>query len=254
MTSSVRSRKINICIPFNNLNVLNQASLSRTPEWIAHRMNLFMNYTLKSLQKQTHQDFHAYVLYHPTTASHIQSTLNTYPPLPANVHFIPSSDYMKYIAQDIQSAHFFYEVSLHSDDLYHENFINYLYHYEPQPDTEVLICQNGYLYYSPTHRLLPYFNFSSSFNCFIYTAADYLSGKRYALKGYMDAINFKYELLPFPWYINHAHGQNAAFSLEIELARKHDAQIWKSHPNSRALIGNEIVDPSSIDDILSHYM
>lgn len=248
------NKKINICIPFNNLNVLQQAALSHSLEWITYRINIFMNYTLKSLLKQTNQDFHAYILYHPATTSYIQSALKAYSSLPANVHFIPSPDYVKHVTNDIQGTDFFYEVSLHSDDMYHEDFINYLYQYEPQPDTEVLLCQNGYLYYSPTHRLIPYFNFSSSFNCFIYPTTDFLNGKRYQLKGYMSAINLKHELLPYPWYINHSHNKNAAFSLDIELCRKYSSNIWDPHPNVRALIGTEITDSTKINEILSHYI
>lgn len=242
---------INICIPFNNIGIVQQA---HTLEWINYRMSLFMNYTLKSLLKQTDQDFQAYVLYSSYTEELVHSALKDYPPLPSNVHFIPGPDYIKYISNNIQGTDFYYEVSLHSDDMYHENFIDYISQYDPQADTEVLLCQNGYLYYSPTHRLIPYFNFSSSFNCFIYPTADFLNGKRYKLVGYMSAIKLKHEILPYPWYINHAHSKNVAFSMDIEVRRICSPKVWEPQPaNVLALIGNEISDSDQIDEILSHY-
>ena len=247
-------RKVVFSIPFNNVNIFNQYQTASTLEWITYRLNIFMHYTLPSLLNQTNQNFIALIYCNPETFDFIHITLKNYPPLPQNILFIRPDESQQILSNFLKDTQYLYEVSLHSDDLYRKDFVEYLYHYNPLPETEVLLCQNGYMYHSPSNRLLPYFNFSSSFNCFIYLAADYLKGVRYPLIGSMSAIRLKHELLPDPWYINHAHDSNVAFSLSIELKRTQIKDIWKPHPNDRALIGEEIIDEALKTEILSSYM
>ena len=247
-------RKVIFSIPFNNINLANQYQLAATPEWINHRLDLFMHYTLSSLLKQTNQNFLALVYCNPDTLSYIHSALKNYPSLPNHIIFIQPNQATALIDHYMKDTKYLYEISLHSDDLYHRDFVDYIYHYQPLSETKVLICQNGYMYHSPSNRLLPYFNFSCSFNCFIYVTADYLKGFRYPLVGSMSAILLPHELLPDPWYINHAHDSNAAFSLSIELKRAQVEDIWSPHPRDRALIGYEILDESQKKKILSYYM
>lgn len=248
------NRKIIFSIPFNNVNIFNQYQIASTPEWITYRLDIFMRYTLSSLLKQTNQNFIALIYCNPQTFDFISTTLKNYSPLPKNIRFIKPNETNEVLSDFLQDTNYLYEISLHSDDLYHKNFVEYLYHYKPLPETEVLLCQNGYMYHSPSNRLLPYFNFSSSFNCFIYLSADYLKGMRYPLVGSMSAIRLKHELLSDPWYINHAHNSNVAFSLDIELKRGQIKDIWAPHPNDRALIGYEILDDTLKKEILSSYM
>lgn len=216
------SKKIAFKIPFNLPMTIGTSIIKRSNEWITdinwikNRLNIFMSYTLKSLKNQTNQDFVAYILYHPPSEAMILNELKHYPKLPNHIQFIRAEDYSSRINPYIKNSEFYYEVELGSDDLYHKNFVQYLYDYVPKPTTRILICQDGYIFSSTHNELAEYFNFSSFFNCWIYKSKDYLNNVRYSYKGYTGAINLPHEIIPWRAYINHSHSTNIAFSYEEE--------------------------------------
>lgn len=56
--------------------------------WIKNRINVFMNYTYKSLVNQTNQDFTALIIYDDKTENIVISELVNYGELPENIIFI----------------------------------------------------------------------------------------------------------------------------------------------------------------------
>lgn len=249
-----KNRRVIINIPFNNINVLGKLEQALTKEWIDKRIGIFMNYTLRSLKNFSNQSFRAYVSYHPSSQDLVEGALSDYPPLPGNVAFIKAGAYEELAANYLKDPEFVYEVSLHSDDMYHRSFIDKMYDYEPDGVTCVLICQNGYIYDSVRGRLAKYFNFSSSFNCFIHRRDEYLKGKRYALEGYMGAIKLPHKLVKEPLYINHCHDNNVSFNFELETRRKTQQDVWNGASGARALFGEEITDQALKRKILKEFI
>ncbi|MEE1072524.1 MAG: glycosyltransferase [Cellulosilyticum sp.] len=218
------SKKIAFKIPFNLPMTIGTSIIKRSNEWITdinwikNRLNIFMSYTLKSLKNQTNQDFVAYILYHPPSEAMILNELKHYPKLPNHIQFIRAEDYSSRINPYIKNSEFYYEVELGSDDLYHKNFVQYLYDYVPKPTTRILICQDGYIFSSTENILAEYFNFSSFFNCWIYKSKDYMNNVRYSYEGYTGAIKLPHETIPWRAYINHSHSTNIAFSYTEEIS------------------------------------
>jgi Putative rhamnosyl transferase len=247
-------KKIIVYIPFNNMNVLGKGYIALTKEWIDKRISIFMNYTLKSLKNQTNQDFIAYVVYHVNSKSLIEQALSKYPSIPSNINFIAHDSYEKAVNEHIVSYKYFYEVHLHSDDMYHKTFIKQLKNYKHKDETAVLICQNGYIYDSINNRLAKYFNFSSSFNCFIYNVEDYIKGHKHQVAGWMGAIRLPNEKLRRPNYINHCHDINSAFVFEKESKRNKIKDVWNDNQGAKALFGEEITNESEKKKILEDYI
>lgn len=212
----IKDKSIIFNIPLNNLDPLSKIHVALDPNWIEKRIDIFMNYTLKSLKAQSSQDFMAYILYNPTTEAIILNYLSRYPALPPNVHFIPANLYTQYVNTYIKESLYLYEIELASDDLYHRDFVSYLKDYTPHSSTHILICQEGYIYSSTTDELAPYFNYSSSFNCLIYSTKDFINGIRYHYTGFEGAINLPHEFIPWRTYINHSHAHNITFSYSEE--------------------------------------
>ncbi|WP_110927123.1 glycosyltransferase [Bacillus massiliglaciei] len=261
--------KVIIKIPFNYANVHGQKQIALTKSWIDNRIDIFIKYTLRSLKNQTNQNFIAYILYDLTSKPIIEQALLKYPPLPPHIRFVPGEKaYTEEVRKYISLDPFFYEVHLHSDDMYHQSFINQIQQYKPGSGTKILICQNGYIYDSKQHRLAKYFNFSSGFNCLIYKTEDYLSGVRYNLHGDMGAIRHPHEFLGKANYINHSHEGNVAFSFDIERKRNKVKNVWKRSSSGtkpgmtdeeirkvsqRALFGEEITDKKEMENILKEF-
>lgn len=226
---TIANNRVIIYIPFNNLNVQEtlpedhpanqtQKNIHLTEEWINNRISIFMNFTLKSLVNQSNQNYLAFVVYHDSTKPYIDKALQNYPELPFHIQFISSSGYEEAVLKALDGYDYFYELHLYSDDAYHKDYIEQLYHYRPAPQTKVLICQNGYAYQSNTHELVEYYNFSSSFNCLIYNVKDYVNGVRHNIYEpvWTGAIALPHEIISNRVYLNHAHEANSAFFLEDE--------------------------------------
>ncbi|MGL5675395.1 MAG: hypothetical protein ACRDDX_03185 [Cellulosilyticaceae bacterium] len=212
----MRKKSIVFNIPFNNLNPLNAQTQALTAPWILRRIDIFMNYTLKSLKAQTKQEFRAYVRYDKRSENIIKSALAHYEQLPSNVSFICDEEYESRVYNYIRGSEYFYEIELGSDDMYHREFVQKMYDYIPDYKTVILICQDGYIYSSLTGELAEYFNYSSFFNCWIYNTTEYLNGFRRTYEGFVGAIRLQHEKIKWRAYINHSHHLNVAFSYEKE--------------------------------------
>lgn len=240
-------------MPYHNFGIRKECL---TKEWIDYRINIFMNYTLKSLKNQTNQNFNAYIRYEPSTEYLIKKAISKYQPLPDNIQFVTTREYNNIVLKNIRGYKFLYEVTISSDDMYHKSFIQQIFDYKPKYNTKILICQNGYIYDSVQKRIAPYFNHSSSFNCLIYNTIDYLNGKRHILNGFESAIKLPHEILENPNYINHSHENNVAFDFNLETKTwpKIDGDVWVDNKGYLALIGTEIKDQNKINMILKEFI
>ncbi len=227
-----------------------------TKEWIDYRISIFMKFTLKSLKAQTNQNFLAFIRYSENTKNMIEEALSNYPLLPYNIKFVTSIEYTKTVLEIIKEYDYLYEVGMSSDDMYHRSFIQQLVDYNPKKDTKVLICQNGYIYDSIQNRMAKYFNYSSTFNCFIYHVSDYLKGTRHIINGFESAIKLPHELIQKVNYINHSHEYNTAFLFDEEIDRwpKANGDVWINNKDQLALFGDEIKDKNEIKNILKEFI
>lgn len=246
-------KKVAFKIPFNlpmdcGEKTLNEKSTEviMNKKWIHDRIKIFMKYTLNSFKNQSNQFFMAYILYYTPSEKLIMQELSLYPTLPDNVRFIRQEDYDALSSYYARNSNYYYEVELGSDDLYHKNFVQYLYDYVPQAQTRILICQDGYIFSSTSGELAEYFNFSSCFNCWIYRTHSYLKGVRYNYTGFTGAIKLSHEIIPWRAYINHSHSLNLAFSYEEE----------KQTPwgKTRAHIGRPISSQVEKSNLLEDFM
>jgi glycosyltransferase involved in cell wall biosynthesis len=263
---TIANNRIIVYIPFNNLNVqktlpknlhLNRLKENThlTEEWINKRIFIFMNFTLKSLINQSNQNYLAFIVYHDSSKQFIEKALKNYPKLPFNIRFVSSSEYEKAVIETLNNYKYFYELHLYSDDAYHKNYIEQLYHYRPALQTKVLICQNGYIYDSITDELAEYY-LSSSFNCLIYKVTDYLKGVRHNIFQpsetgiWTGAIRLPHEIISERVYINHSHKANSAFFLEDEKRR-----IWRNKKGETLnLFGKTITDKEEKQRILQEFL
>ncbi|MDQ0058846.1 hypothetical protein [Paenibacillus harenae] len=272
---NVGNTRVIVYIPFNNLNVrvtlpkdiydanLPEANTHLTEPWIYKRMDIFMNFTLKSLLNQTNPNYLAYIVYHDSSRPFIENALLNYPPLPHNIRFIASSEYEYAVMMNLSGYKFWYELHLYSDDMYSKYFVDMLYNYKPKPETKVLICQNGYIYNSATYEIAKYFNYSSSFNCLIYRVKDYLNGVRHNLfqewlvpggRNWEGAILLPHEIIKYPAYINHSHSANSAFFFEEEVKRRSNRNVWEDNAGQLALFGELITDPVIKQNIINEFL
>ncbi|WP_138755426.1 hypothetical protein [Paenibacillus sinopodophylli] len=264
--------RVIVYIPFNNLNVretlpaavsaltLPEANTQFTEAWINKRVDVFMNFTLKSLLNQTNPHYLAYIVYHDSSRAYIDNALLAYPPLPPNIRFISSSEYEAEVIRQLEGYKYWYELHLYSDDMYHKAYIDMLYNYRPRPETKVLICQNGYIYNSVSDILAQYFNFSSSFNCLIYKVSDYVNGVRHNIFQpsetgiWTGAIQLEHEIMPYPVYINHGHDANTAFFFAQEVQNNAMQNVWTNNAGYYSLFGDIIYDPYMKQRILEDFL
>ncbi|MCM1989301.1 glycosyltransferase family A protein [Oceanirhabdus seepicola] len=181
-----------------------------TKEWIENRIDIFMNYTLKSLKNQTNQNFLARVIYHHSTEKIVKQTLAKYDELPNNVKFLTRKQYNQDILEVIKGHDYLYFVRLDSDDMYHKSYIQKLHDYQPKKETKALINQKGYVYDSINNRLIEFFHKSPPFFTFIFKVEEFLSGVRWykTEHGHTGVIKLPHEILQGRNYIFHAHNNN----------------------------------------------
>jgi Putative rhamnosyl transferase len=202
-------KKIIITIAFN---IFGMTDDRFTKDWIDNRIALFMNYTFKSLKAQINQDFLTLVRCEDQTLPLIDKALSKYEKLPSNIRFTGKQEYNKAFKEAIEGHDYIYLVRIDSDDMYHKTYIDQLHKYQPKPETEIIINQNGYLYDIKTQLLAPMYHYSPSFYTLIYKVEDYLKGKRYNLGGHGGAINFKHEIIPKRNFIIVVHNTNTSNS------------------------------------------
>lgn len=178
MFGGIPLKKIIVCSKFNIMTGERNKAYSRNEiqrfsrEWIEYRMKIFMNFTCKSLKKQTNQDFTALYVYEDNTENLIEHELSKYPTLPPNIKFIKKSQYTTIISSLTQGYDELYLTRLDSDDMYHKDFIQKLHDFNPKPQTQALLCQYGYIYDSVNNRLAEYYHSMFTYYTFIYRFND----------------------------------------------------------------------------------
>lgn len=182
-----KKKKIIVGISFNTKKLDNNKQ-SLTPQWIRNRIRIFQNYTRKSLQKQSNQNYLALIEYEDSTKKVIQKALRCYGKLPHNIRFIPRSRYERTMKKAIKGYRNLYLVRLDSDDLYRRNYIQQLHHHRASKRIKAIINQKGYMYGAVQHQIAPMKAKSPPFYTLVYKVKDYLRGKRYRLKGGHPAV------------------------------------------------------------------
>lgn len=255
------TKNIVIKIPFNSRGA-NEVSF--TKDWIERRLSIFMNYTLRSLEGQSSQDFLALVLYNPISEDVVKTALTNYRPLPPNVKFISSQKFHAEVMKNVQEREYLYEVHLESDDMYHRSYIELLQKHIPQRDSITLIPQYGYVYDSIQHRLGRFFFWAPSFGAVIYHTKDYLKGTRYRLElGWRGALKLPHEFIcvKTPIWINHVHSKNTGISFDKIMSWKIktftdacEIDPWNDSEKSRAHFGPEMTDQNEITKVLGEFI
>lgn len=229
------NKKIIVVSAFNTFN-FNDSRLSR--EWIDARINIFMNYTLRSLKNQTNQDFLALLLYDAATEHMIRDALGKYEKLPENIQFINYKFFNSTIKKTIKDYAYLYLVRIDCDDMYHISYIQQLHDFQHKEGTKVIINQKGYLYDSVINRIANYYFESPPFYTLIYKSEDYIGKVRYKLPGgHAGAIQLPHEIINKTNFLFHIHSANTL-----------------NRFNQRFNIGGLILDINKINEILQNYI
>lgn len=217
MKKIIVSSKFNIMTGIRNKTYGRNENLRFTKDWIENRMKIFMNFTCKSLQKQTNQNFTALYVYEDGTENLIIDALSKYPPLPENIKFIKKSEYDTVIDSLTIGYDELYLTRLDSDDMYVKTFIQKLHDYKPKEETEALLCQYGYIYDSINKRLGEYYHYQFTFYTFIYKLNNE-DNKFSSLNitpwdvlvnfSHLKIIDYKYESIPERNFIFNIHSHN----------------------------------------------
>ncbi len=192
-------------------------NLRFTEGWIENRMRIFMNFTRKSLEKQTNQDFTALYVYEDSTEELINHALPKYSHLPENIRFIKKTEYNSAIDSLTTGYDELYLTRLDSDDMYANTFIQKLHDYKPKEETEALLCQYGYIYDCINKRLGEYYHYQFTFYTFIYKLNK--EGKKFSSLNitpwdvlvnfsHQKIIDYKYESIPERNFIFNIHTHN----------------------------------------------
>ncbi len=211
-----------------------------TKEWIDYRINIFMNYTFKSLASQSNQNFIACLIYDDKTDDLVKAALNRYKKFPESIRALKKSKSNMFLKNLLNDYKYLYLVRLDSDDLYNVHHIQFLHNYHAKDKTEALICQEGYIYDSINHRIVRCFFKSPPFYTLIYSSDDYLKGKRHNITGgHSGVINLNYEIIESK-YLWNCHQLNTGVS------------DFNSR-NSRLGIGEVIEENFQVNSILKNF-
>jgi hypothetical protein len=222
----------------STLNTFNFSDSRFSKSWIDTRINIFMNYTLKSLKSQINQDFLAIILYEPTTENLILDALCRYKQLPVNIQFINYNLYNSTIYNAIKEYEYFYLVRIDCDDMYHTSYIQQLHDFQHKQETKVIINQTGYLYDSVNNRLADYYFESPPFYTLIYKSEDYIGKMRYKLPGgHAGAIQLPHEIIDKTNFLFHIHSTNTLNKFTQKFNK-----------------GGLILDINKINEILQNYI
>lgn len=204
-------RKIVVGINFNAMHLHDRRF---DPGWIEKRINIFREFTLKSLINQSQQDFLALLQYEEKTEESIWQALSKFPPLPDNIEFVRAGKYEDRILKYVGDSPEFYIARIDSDDMYHQSFMKLLHEYQPGSEhVAVLIPQDGYIYDSINHRLAHWSHYSPPFYTLIYQTSDFLRRIRYKLiGGHSKMIRFNHEILPPGYFMVVVHRENSVTS------------------------------------------
>lgn len=235
MNCVLLDKKIIVVSAFNTFSF---SDIRFTKEWIDLRMNILMNYTLKSLKAQTNQDFTAFFLYDPRTEEKVLQAASKYEEPPENIKFVNYKFYNLLMKKEIKDFDTVYIVRIDCDDMYHVSYIQQLHEYTPKEETKVIINQKGYLYDSVNHRIANYYYESPPFYTFIYKTKEYLTGLRHKTPGgHAGAIQLPHEIIDRKNFIFHVHSANTLNKF-----------------NQRFNTGDVITDKKEITHILEEYI
>lgn len=227
-----------IQIHFNDLD-WNKDIPRLTKEWIMHRMDIFMNYTCKSLKNQTNQDFEAFVLYDPLSEENIKETLALYDPLPSNIHFIPKVLGLKTMKKNIASYENVYFTKLDSDNMYHKSYIQFLHDYTPKENTLFLAFSKGYTYNALNGDLATYTAVHEYFYTRVFKSSEYpqkLSIK-IPIGGKEEARHIPHEVITVPMFMIVCHDSNVTNTVRlvhpsrIIQDKQEVSKVWKEFTN-----------------------
>lgn len=227
------NRKVVIEINFNNYG-MNQDRLTRP--WLEERIGIFRSLTLRSLKKQTNQDFLAVVKLAGGCTEIVEDILSRYEPLPANIRFGTSTESKRRMEAYVQGARELYVARIDSDDLYHESFVQQLYAYKPQPGTVALINTHGYTWDRVNGLMEESYHPCLSFYTFIYSVPQFLSGYRVQLPGkggHGSVVQLPHEVLTRRNYVNVIHNSNTSVK---KLGKK------------------QLLSPKEMNQVLSQFM
>lgn len=227
------SRKIVIEINFNNFGI-NPDRLSR--QWLENRIAIFRGLTLRSLRKQTNQDFLAVLKLAGGCMEIVEDILRNQEPLPANIRFGTSLECKRMMEDYVQGARELYVARIDSDDLYHESFVQQLHDYRPQPETVALVNCYGYLWDVMAGRMAEDYHRSPQFYTFIYPVSEFLAGYRVQIPGrgtHGNVIELPHEIFPGRNYVNVIHGSNSS---------------------AKKIRSKELLTPREIQQVLSRFM
>lgn len=227
------TRRVVIEINFNNYG-MNPNRLTR--EWLEERVGIFRRYTLRSLKKQTSQNFLAVLKLAGGCTEIVEDILRTQEPLPDNIRFGTSIESKRRMEAYIQGADELYVARIDSDDLYHETFVQQLHDYKPKPDTVALVNCDGYLWDDVHGQMALYYHHSPQFYTFIYRVPDFLGGYRVKIPGrgtHGNVIDLPHEVLAPRNYVNIIHSSNSS---------------------TKRIHSRELLTPEQIKQVLSQFM
>lgn len=231
------SKKIIINIPFNSFDFDDFFKKKDiipprlTKEWIDYRIDIFMNYTYKSLISQTNQDFTALISYDPLSYDLVMQALSKYNKLPENIIFLPKNNDLLY--KLIQGYDYLYLVRLDSDDMYLPSFIDQLHKLNIDSSIECILNQDGYVYHIHKDKLGLWKYPSPPFYALVYKVSDFLNGFRYVMpRGHSSAINLKCKILHEKNYMVIVHNKNTS----TEFHTKFNVGMIKSNTEKNKIL------------------
>lgn len=177
-------------------------------EWIKTRIALFNQYTRKSLEGQSNQDFVAVLSCQESSMGLIREELKKYEPLNTNIVFTSRKN--EVIESYIKEADKVYISALDSDDMYHPQFVQYLHDYHEQEGEQLLIFTEGYIYNAINGNADYYHYVAPPIYTQIFNRVEYLNCYRYykmIRHFYMQRI--KHTVITKPMYILILHNNNS---------------------------------------------
>lgn len=226
-------RRVVIEINFNNYG-MSPDRLTRG--WLEERIGIFQRLTLRSLKKQSNQNFLAVVKLAEGCSDIVEEILSQYEPLPANVQFGTSIESKRRMEAYVQGAQELYVARIDSDDLYHESFVQLLHDYKPKPGTVALVNTHGYTWDRVNGLMERSYHPCLSFYTFIYSVPEFLSGYRVEIPnggGHRNVILLPHEILAGRNYVNVIHNANVSVK---KLKKK------------------ELLSPKEMQQVLSQFM
>lgn len=206
---------------------------TQTSEWIKRRIELFMKYTCNSLLHQTSQNFCCLLRCTVQTQNLIEAELEKYPKLPENIRFTPNAQDI--IDDVIKCKDCLYHVIIDSDNMYHPTFIERLEHFNPNPATQTILCQEGYVFDDATGQLASIFHQSPSFYAAIFNKETYpLLYEERLFERHWNAINYPYEVMSGKNYCICTHDINVDNAF-YKFSRTYERRMIEGEERERIL-------------------